>query len=565
MFEIKDRAAAGRLGKWTFGKHTLETPTIAIVVNPNKLVVPPEELKKEFGADLIITNAYIIKNSKHAKEIEENGIHAFYKWNGPIYFDSGTFQMYSQGDAKIGPEETIEYQQKVGADVITPLDLFTLPTDTRETAEQKLHETSSRVKSAREVVKTQALNVPIQGGMFLDLRKKAAHQASKVDADIYSIGGIVPLMEQYRFKDLVDVILTVKQTLDPSKPVHAFGAGHPMMFSLLVALGIDVFDSAAYALYASADRYMTPLGTKHLHELKELPCSCPVCSSHKAKDLDEKLLARHNLYVTFAEIRAIKQAITEGTLWELVESRIRAHPSLVEAYRHLVKYKKYLEEQVPVGGKSALFELGTETKGRPEVYRVKQRTKLMPTKDMTWLGIAVPSALSYVYPVGQSVQINDSRTIPEDAKVIVKGILSYQYGPKAAALIDDSVSISRSRKTNRIRHVMKGDTLLGTIRASDGMFVPSLEGAKQLLTLTNSHFVVVNEDSIPFVKQGKSVFAKFVLECDKNIRPFDEVFILSPAKEVIGFGTALMNKREMSFFKSGAAVTTRSSVPIDEE
>jgi len=96
-----------------------------------------------------------------------------------------------------------------------------------------------------------------------------------------------------------------------------------MMFSLAVALGCDLFDSASYALYAKDGRYMTARGTYHLNKLQYLPCSCPVCSSLNARELfesenREELLARHNLYVTFEEIREVKQAILEGSLWELV-------------------------------------------------------------------------------------------------------------------------------------------------------------------------------------------------------------------------------------------------------
>ncbi len=40
----------------------------------------------------------------------------------------------------------------------------------------------------------------------------------------------------------------------------------------------------------------------------------------------ERLLALHNLYVTVAEISRIRQAIVDGTLWELVDERCRGHP-----------------------------------------------------------------------------------------------------------------------------------------------------------------------------------------------------------------------------------------------
>ncbi|NIM45993.1 MAG: tRNA-guanine transglycosylase, partial [Nitrososphaeria archaeon] len=59
------------------------------------------------------------------------------------------------------------------------------------------------------------------------------------------------------FDLLVDMILTSKMNLPPNRPLHLFGAGHPLMFSLAVAMGCDLFDSAAYSIYAKENRYMT--------------------------------------------------------------------------------------------------------------------------------------------------------------------------------------------------------------------------------------------------------------------------------------------------------------------
>ena len=78
---------------------------------------------------------------------------------------------------------------------------------------------------------------------------------NKLPFTVNPIGGVVPLMMEYRFSELVDIILTVKGSLSPSRPVHLFGAGHPMLLSLSVLLGCDLFDSAAYVLYAQDLRY----------------------------------------------------------------------------------------------------------------------------------------------------------------------------------------------------------------------------------------------------------------------------------------------------------------------
>jgi len=192
MLELIDRDANGRICKFTIGKHTIKTPTIMPVINPNKMTITPREMKK-FGAEILITNSYIIKQSG-----KDQDVHKLLKYKGPIYTDSGTFQMYSQGIKDLNPEEMIAFQNKIKSDFVTPVDMFTLPTDTKQEAKDKLTETSKRIFTARQLTKT--LVGPIQGGLYLDLRKQACKEVAAAKPDVFAIGGIVPLMEQYRSK-----------------------------------------------------------------------------------------------------------------------------------------------------------------------------------------------------------------------------------------------------------------------------------------------------------------------------------------------------------------------------
>jgi 7-cyano-7-deazaguanine tRNA-ribosyltransferase len=154
------------------------------------------------------------------------------------------------------------------------------------------------------------------------------------------------------------------------------------MFSLAIALGCDLFDSAAYALFAREDRYMTENGTARLSELQYLPCSCSVCVKNSPESLSEKpkserqrFLVEHNLFVSFAELRRIKQAILEGRLWEHLEMRAHTHPSLLRALKRLKKYEDYLEENSPATKNSGLFFFNSVGLVRPEVARHRKRMK----------------------------------------------------------------------------------------------------------------------------------------------------------------------------------------------
>jgi 7-cyano-7-deazaguanine tRNA-ribosyltransferase len=156
------------------------------------------------------------------------------------------------------------------------------------------------------------------------------------------------------------------------------------MFALAVAMGCDVFDSAAYALYAKEGRYITPSGSYRIGELSELPCACPVCRSHSVPELiaspeKERLLCLHNLSVSFSEIARIRQAIADGVLWELVDERCRSHPSLLRGYRALLGYSRELEPFDRIS-KRRFFYRGSESCQRTEVIRYQETLSRLPVQ-----------------------------------------------------------------------------------------------------------------------------------------------------------------------------------------
>jgi 7-cyano-7-deazaguanine tRNA-ribosyltransferase len=214
----------------------------------------------------------------------------------------------------------------------------------------------------------------VQGSTFVDVREESARRVADLGFDIYAIGGVVPLLESYSFDTLVDIIVAAKRNLPVNAPVHLFGAGHPITFPLAVALGCDLFDSAAYALYAKGKRYITSDGTRKVNDLQYLPCSCPVCSSHSVKEVQEDvdLLAGHNLWVTFEEMRIVKQSIVERNLWELCERRCRAYPALLNGLKQMARYATLIEKYDPVT-KHPFFYLSECSAHRPEVLRYASR------------------------------------------------------------------------------------------------------------------------------------------------------------------------------------------------
>jgi 7-cyano-7-deazaguanine tRNA-ribosyltransferase len=156
---------------------------------------------------------------------------------------------------------------------------------------------------------------------------------------VHPIGGIVPLMEQQRYRELFEILLASKSNLPPDRPVHFFGCGHPMLFPMSIALGVDLFDSAAYAIFARDDRLLTPEGTVKLGDIQEWPFNSHALfgttpQGVREMDRDERsvILAKHNLEVTQSELARCREAIRNGTIWELAEKRSHSSPYLRDAF-----------------------------------------------------------------------------------------------------------------------------------------------------------------------------------------------------------------------------------------
>ncbi|WP_224268077.1 tRNA guanosine(15) transglycosylase TgtA [Haloprofundus salinisoli] len=382
-FEQRQGDTAGRIGQLTVPRAgvTVETPALLPVVNPNVQTIPPARLESEFGAEILITNSYIIRKTADLRERAlDVGLHEMLGFSGAIMTDSGSFQLAEYGDIDVTTTEILQFQRDIGSDIGTPVDVPTPPDVPREQVEDELELTEQALADAEAFDAGEMLvNAPVQGSTYPDLRERAARHADATTLDVFPVGAVVPLMNAYRYDDMVDAVAAAKRGLGADCPVHLFGAGHPMMFALAVAMGCDLFDSAAYALYARDGRYLTVRGTEHLEELDYFPCSCPVCSSHtpdevrNASDADtERLLAEHNLHVTFAEIRRIKQAVRAGNLLELVEVRARGHPAMLDGYRALLDHADQLEESDPAA-KGSFFHVSHESAKRPEVRRHHRR------------------------------------------------------------------------------------------------------------------------------------------------------------------------------------------------
>ena len=372
-FEVVASDGRARIGKLHTEHGILETPALLPVINPNIRTIEPREMWDRYGIGALITNSYIIWKHDNLREKALNsGVHELIDFPGVIMTDSGTFQSYVYGDVEVGVEEIVKFQKNIGVDIATMLDVFTRPDMTKQEVEQAVDNTIARAESSIACAGETMLNGPIQGGTFKDLREKSAIGMGNYDFAVHPIGGIVPIMEQHMYKDLVKIMLSSIPHLPSSRPRHMFGCGHPMLFPMLVALGADLFDSAAYALFARDGRILCPWGTEKLEKLEHWPIIMPSVSHTsppEVRKLDEdertKLLARYNLEITLQEISRCKQAVRDGTIWRLAERRSHQHPALREAFLwlttnpHMPRFELEIYQDMKITDRDAAKESGT--------------------------------------------------------------------------------------------------------------------------------------------------------------------------------------------------------------
>ncbi|MEM4494508.1 MAG: tRNA guanosine(15) transglycosylase TgtA [Candidatus Caldarchaeum sp.] len=384
--EVKHKDLLARVGTLHVGGKKVETPAFVPVINPVSQVVPPEEMRRKFRCGIVITNAYILFKRFRSRAVEE-GVHRIIGFDGVVMTDSGGYQVLVYGDVEASPDDIAFFQEAIGSDIAVPLDRPTGLVGRRE-AEKTVEETLANVRRTVELVGHDGRCVwvgPIQGGLYWDLVQKCVEEYKRLGFSLYCLGSPTPLMTAYRYRELVSMITTTRQVLGTVKPLHLFGAGHPMMFGLAVALGVDMFDSASYALFAKEGRYILPEGTVRLEQLSYLPCSCEVCTRFSAKELRElesgerfRNLALHNLSVCFQEVEAIKQAIWEGRLYEMLERKARSHPAVYEAFQQIITDEETLKtmaQHTPISKRRGLFLFDATSLQRPEYRRMVEWVK----------------------------------------------------------------------------------------------------------------------------------------------------------------------------------------------
>ena len=150
-----------------------------------------------------------------------------------------------------------------------------------------------------------------------------------------------------------------------------------------------------------------------------------------------------------------------------------------------------------------------------------------------------------------------------DALQKIQSVADYQFGRDAGKkLFPGTVEIVYSKNTGKIRHIHLEKELLATLRPTTGLLILTVAGAKRLVREVNPLrcWVKVDDDAEPFVKKGRSAFAKYVIDADPEIRPNQEVVVINKENRVLAVGRATLAGEEMKQFSRGMAVRVRRGV-----
>ncbi len=285
MFEILKTDLSGRIGVLHTNHGKVETPAFVPVIHPVKQTISAKKIR-DIGFDLVITNAYITRNS-YGSEAVDRGIHNIINFDGAIMTDSGGYQVLEYGGVKVSATEMADFETKIKTDFAIPLDKptgFGLP---KKKAKSYVEHT---LKISKQTLQHRKFNGqiwlgPIQGGEHDELVRRSTKSLLDYGFQMLALGSPVEFMVSYEYRLLAKMIINAKKQMPPSVPLHLFGAGHPLTIPLVVALGCDTFDSASYMLYAKQQRYITEDRTRHLSEISYFSCNCEVCSKFTPKEL----------------------------------------------------------------------------------------------------------------------------------------------------------------------------------------------------------------------------------------------------------------------------------------
>ncbi|MFS7913038.1 putative tRNA-guanine(34) transglycosylase [Helianthus anomalus] len=381
-----NRARAARL---TLPHFVCETPLFMPVGTQGTIKGLTTNQLEDIGCQIILGNTYHLALRPTSELIDElGGLHKFMNWPRALLTDSGGFQMVSllhladiteEGvtfqspvDGKpmlLTPEESIQIQNRIGADIIMALDDVVKTTITGPRIEEAMYRTLRWIDrciagtdfeklifffsrlvhtgwdfndkntyigyhhlnkcgyAAHKRPKEQNLFGIVQGGLDPVLRDICVQGLVERNLPGYAIGGLAGGEDKDSFWR---VVAQCTASLPESKPRYVMGVGYPLDIVVCSALGADMYDCVYPTRTARFGTALVPEGVLRLKHQSmaddtrpiDSTCECMVCKNYTraylhclvTKDaMGSQLLSYHNLYYMMQLSRNLHSSIIEGT------------------------------------------------------------------------------------------------------------------------------------------------------------------------------------------------------------------------------------------------------------
>ncbi len=387
-FEITHKIPGklGRAGVIHTPHGKIKTPAFMTVGTQGYVRFVSSEQLQEIGAQAMLSNGYHLRRKSY-KIAEEGGLSKWSGWHGPTLTDSGGFQVMSLGSGLgkvvsmdkdrgvtntahkerlahvteqgvnftdpfdgqpdfIGPEESMQIQCRIGADIHMAFDELTSLADDYDYNVEALARTERWAKrSLDEHMKLrdtlgyrQSLYGVLQGGRWEDLRRSTAKKLGEMPFDGYGLGGA------FLKEDLSEILRWCNEELPENKPRHLLGLSHPDDILNGAEMGADTFDCVAPTREARHGKIYTKYGDINLRKFKDsnLPldedCDCPTCKAGytrgELRDLwrsgDGELKSKfytlasiHNLRFIIRLTEQIREAIQNDTFTEFKQEFLK--------------------------------------------------------------------------------------------------------------------------------------------------------------------------------------------------------------------------------------------------
>ena len=263
-----DPYSSARAGVITTDHGEIETPifmpvgTVASVKG-----VHIREVKEDVQAQIILGNTYHLYLRPGLDILEKaGGLHKFNGWDRPILTDSGGFQVFSLADNRklteegaifrshidgskhfFTPENVIDIQRTIGADIMMAFDECTPGTADYKYAKNSMERTHRWLKRGLERFDStpdkygysQTFFPIVQGCIYPELRRESAKFIADQGREGNAIGGLAVGEPTEKMYEMIEV---VNEILPKDRPRYLMGVGTPANLLEGIERGVDMFD-----------------------------------------------------------------------------------------------------------------------------------------------------------------------------------------------------------------------------------------------------------------------------------------------------------------------------------